>query len=221
MSDLPGVAAVGLWNAGQASYAISDAIANPDKVLFEIGSITKVFTGLLVAQAVESGALSIDDSIEKLMAGHAVVSRTVAPVTLRQLLTHSACFPAMPSDFGANVTFDKEWAAYDRAKLWAALKDLQLQSTPPCKAAYSNFGIAVVGELLAQRDKKAWAQLVNERILQPLGMTDTIVSQPEKEPRLAPSFSAYAPAPSLHFNAFASTGGLRSTAADLLIFAER
>jgi CubicO group peptidase (beta-lactamase class C family) len=103
-----GQAAVGIWRDGKAHEArVQAGDATPAAApgsgappLFEIGSISKVFTGLLLAQAVERGDLGLDDRLCDMLAGRVVFSSpAVASITLRQLVTHSSCLPRLPPDF--------------------------------------------------------------------------------------------------------------------------
>jgi len=221
-----GTAVAGAWHDGKSSYGEvqSDGISvttpaiAAQQPLFEIGSITKVFTGVLLAQAVERGDLSLDDNLGKLLAGKVSLDPSVAVVTLRQLITHSSCLPRMPANFEENSSPDNPYVNYDRRRMWAALSALKLAGPPPCDAAYSNLGVAVVGQLLSERYNKPWDVLVHERITGPLGMNDTVQNLGDKAPRLATAFNGSKPASRWDMQAFAGAGSLRSTAADMLIF---
>ncbi len=187
--------------------------------LFEIGSITKVFTGLLLAQAVEKGDLALDDSLGKLLAGTVnFQSSATAAVTLRQLITHSSCLPRLPAGLVASMDAANPYASYTRADLWQDLSRLQLTSLAPCAASYSNFGVGLVGELLARRYNTSWADLVSERITQPLGMIDTVQVLGSKASRLAQGYNNRAQVSGWDFQAMAGAGALRSTVSDMLIF---
>ncbi|RYF42496.1 MAG: serine hydrolase, partial [Comamonadaceae bacterium] len=180
----PGQAAAAVSREGRESYAgVRRAAGAPDAqplpdgqvsgeaaALYEIGSISKVFTGLLLAQSVEAGELSLDDTLGSLLQGEAqIASPHTAAITLRQLVTHTSCLPRLPADFGQGRDPANPYRDYGRARLWLAVSALHLPAAPPCEAAYSNFGFAVVGEILARRAGKPWAQLVRERITAPLG----------------------------------------------------
>jgi D-alanyl-D-alanine-carboxypeptidase/D-alanyl-D-alanine-endopeptidase len=218
LGERKGAAAVGVWKNGAASYgtAARDVKADP-ALLFEIGSISKVFTGLLLAQAVERGELALDDNLGKLLQGEVALSPEVAAVTLRQLITHSSCLPRLPANFPDLLSKDP-YRNYDRAMMWAALADLKLPKMGPCEGAYSNLGVAVVGEILSRRYGKPWETLVRENITGPLGMRDTVQHLGDKARRLAPAWAGAEPTPPWDFVAFAGAGSLRSSAADMLVF---
>ncbi len=125
-----GQAAVGIWRDGKAHEArVQAGDATPAAApgsgappLFEIGSISKVFTGLLLAQAVERGDLGLDDRLGDVLAGKvAFSSPAVASITLRQLVTHSSCLPRLPPDFRDAGPPESPYRRYDRPRMWAAL----------------------------------------------------------------------------------------------------
>jgi D-alanyl-D-alanine-carboxypeptidase/D-alanyl-D-alanine-endopeptidase len=222
-----GQAAVGIWRDGKAHEArVQAGDATPAAApgsgappLFEIGSISKVFTGLLLAQAVERGDLGLDDRLGDMLAGRVVFSSpAVASITLRQLVTHSSCLPRLPPDFREAGPPESPYRRYDRPRMWAALASLQLTQAPPCEASYSNLGFGLLGEILSERYGKPWGDLVRERITAPLGMNDTLQHLGEQAPRLAPGFDGRQPTAPWDMQAFAGAGALRSTVPDLLRF---
>ncbi|HVE54605.1 MAG TPA: serine hydrolase [Ramlibacter sp.] len=226
LASQPGMAVAGVWREGRASYAgatsgiASPVTTGPQATLFEIGSISKVFTGLLLAQAVEAGELSLDDTLATVLRGKVAFKHPdTAAITLGQLVTHTSCLPRLPPDFREQGYMRREpYRAYDRARLWTMLGQLSLGSRAPCDASYSNLGFAVLGEVLAERHGKSWAELVRDRITQPLGMTNTLQALGPQASRLAPGFDGTGPAPRWDMQAFAGAGALRSTAEDLLVF---
>src|SRR6185369_5119291 len=141
----------------------------------------------------------------------------VAAIKLRDLVTHSSCLPRLPGDFAGKSRI-KLYRDYDRDSLWNALAKLKLENPPPCEADYSNFGFAVLSELLAERYNKPWELLVRERITGPLGMDDTQQHLGDKATRLTEGHSGSDSALPWEMRAFAGAGGLRSTAADMLKF---
>ncbi len=223
----PGTAAVGVWRNGQASFGFVrngevlalPSMASQDQPMFEIGSVSKLFTGLLVAQAVERGELALEDTLGKLLQGKVnFASPDVAAITLQQLLSHSSC---LPRQFGQIESFPaviEQIIAADRAGLWRALAEQTLPKSPPCAATYSNYGVAVVGEVLSERMGKPWSELVRIHITAPLGMQDTVVDLGPKANRLVPAFNGNETAQVWSMKAFAGAGGLRSTPHDMLLF---
>lgn len=228
-----GTMVVGTLHDGKAGYG---AAYNPEpsaapralpaqsaeQPMFEIGSVTKVFTGLLLAQAVERGDVSLDDTVGKLAAGKVeglVLSPAVAAVTLRQLVTHTGCMPVMADGVTGGPALAAQFREFDKPKFWAALGRIQLTgAAAPCEGAYSNFGMALLGQLLAERYDTSWGELVWSRITEPLGMNDTVIALGDKASRMAPSFAGDKRQPLLDMQAYAPASALRSTAADMLTF---
>ena len=234
-----GTVAVGTWQGGQARLALvqqagetSTAMvasvlpATGPQPMFEIGSVSKVFTGLLLAQAVEKGDLALDDNLAKLLPGKTIDSPGVAAITLRQLVTHTACLPRAPAQVNERMGQGNPYGDFTRVDMWQSLATLKVGTpanpVPPCPAAYSNYGMGLLGELLSERYGKPWQVLVRENITAPLGMKDTQQDLDQdgidKSSRLAQGFNNRALVPRWDFQALAGAGALRSTAADMLVF---
>jgi serine-type D-Ala-D-Ala carboxypeptidase/endopeptidase len=228
LAGKPGMAVAAVWRGGKLASAGLDgttplpaaALTGDTATLFEIGSISKVFTGLLLAQAVEAGELRLDDTLGLLLRDKvAFADPAVAAVTLRQLVTHTSCLPRLPAEFFRKDYVRQEpYARYDRARMWQTLGDQKLAAAPPCDASYSNFGFGILGEVLSERYGKPWETLVRERITQPLGMRNTMQTLGPHASRMAPAFSGDKRVALWDFQAFAGAGALRSTAEDLVVF---
>jgi serine-type D-Ala-D-Ala carboxypeptidase/endopeptidase len=227
LGSQPGMAVAGSWREGRAAVAGAagggaplPVTAGPQATLFEIGSISKVFTGLLLAQAVAAGDLQLDDTLGELLRGKVQFTQPeVAAITLQQLVTHTSCLPRLPPDFrGNDYARENPYRSYDRARMWATLGKLKIPQAAPCDASYSNFGFGLLGEILSERYGKPWAELVRERITAPVGMRDTLQELGAQAPRLAPAFSGSEPASQWDMLAFSGAGALRSTPQDLLLF---
>ncbi|MBL8335971.1 MAG: serine hydrolase [Rhodoferax sp.] len=187
--------------------------------LYEIGSISKVFTGLLLAQAVERGELSLSDTLGQRLQGKvAFASAAVAGITLEQLVTHRSCLPRQFGGVRTGAAVVEQIRLADRAALWAALAAQTLARNAPCPALYSNYGLAVLAELLAEHYGRPWSELVRDRITGPLGLQDMQLPLAEQRARLMPPFDGRRPAVAWEMQAFAGAGGLRSSAQDLARF---
>jgi serine-type D-Ala-D-Ala carboxypeptidase/endopeptidase len=208
----------------QTSGAIAKTFGEGDQPIYEIGSVSKVFTGLLLAQAVERGEVSLDDSLAVLLKARVTIdSQAVGSISLRQLITHRSCLPRSPPGFGEDdanrLPRVNPYASFTRAQLWMSLRTLKINAQSPCPYAYSNYGIALVGEILADKSGKAWHELVAEAITKPLGMVDTALHPGDKNQRVAKAYSNEDEVAPWDYGAMAPAGGLRSSARDLLIFA--
>jgi D-alanyl-D-alanine-carboxypeptidase/D-alanyl-D-alanine-endopeptidase len=191
--------------------------------LFEIASISKVFTALILADMVNKGEVSLDDPAEKyLPAGHHMPQRGGRQITLRDLSTHRSGLPRMADDMGRVDSLDGPFVDYPEAKLLAFLDRYRLTRDIGSKWQYSNLGVGLLGYLLARAAHTDYETLLHERITGPLGMKDTLITLPPPQAaRLAAPFDAYMrPAKPWDSGLFVGAGGIRSSAADMLIFAK-
>jgi serine-type D-Ala-D-Ala carboxypeptidase/endopeptidase len=190
--------------------------------LFEIGSISKVFTALILADMVNKGEVSLDDPAAKyLPAGHKMPERNGRQITLRNLSTHRSGLPRMADDMRPINDPDGPFADYDEKRLLAFLDRCPLTRDPGSQWEYSNLGVGLLGYLLARAAGTDYEMLLRERITRPLRMNDTMISLPPPHAiRLAPAFDAYMrPVKRWEFAVLAGAGGIRSSAADILTFA--
>jgi D-alanyl-D-alanine-carboxypeptidase/D-alanyl-D-alanine-endopeptidase len=189
--------------------------------LFEIGSVTKVFTGLLLAQRVERGELRLDNAIGPLLQPHVNFRYPqAAKITLQQLVTHTSCLPMFAAEPSRVPPF-QQFTQYGRAQLWDALGKGVLGREPPCESRYSNYGFSILGELMAQRAGRTWEQLVLADIAQPLGLRDTRVTLDDAgKARMAAPWRGGLRGDRWDMAAGAPAGGLRATATDLLVFSQ-
>jgi CubicO group peptidase (beta-lactamase class C family) len=191
--------------------------------LFEIGSITKVFTALLLADMANKGEVSLDDPAAKyLPAGHRMPERGGRPITLTDLATHRSGLPRMADDMWAVSHPDGQFADYTEERLLAFLDRHQLTREPGAQFDYSNIGMGLVGHLLTRAAGSDYETLMRTRITGPLGMDDTMITLPPSHAaRLAAPFDAYMrPVKPIEMAALAGAGAIRSTVADMLIFAK-
>jgi serine-type D-Ala-D-Ala carboxypeptidase/endopeptidase len=189
--------------------------------VFEIGSITKVFTSLLLTDMMERGEVRLDEPVSKLLpAGTRVPQRDGRQITLADLATHTSGLPRMPDNFRPANAADP-YADYSAKQLYGFLASYQLPRDPGVKWVYSNLGFGLLGLALARRAGLDYGTLVQEQICHPLGMHSTAtVTTPGMGQRLAIGHSADLITVSnwTLTDAMAGAGALRSTANDLLTF---
>lgn len=192
-----------------------------DSTIFEIGSITKTFTGTLLADMVLKREVALDDPVAKYLPGWTLPTWQGTPITLLDLATHTSGLPSLPDDFSSADPQDP-YADYTEAKLVAYLARAQLRSAPGTRYAYSNMGMGLLGQALAARAGQPYEALVRERILTPLGMNDTRIDVLATDAaRVASGHSEQLlPVAPWHFPVFAAAGAFRSTLADMLKFAD-
>lgn len=221
---------------GYGNMSNANPITVDKDTIFAIGSITKVFTTILLADMVNSGLVNLDDPIEKYFPP-SVKAPTYngQKITLENLATHTSGLPEFPgshcvSNFNGTDDEDSLQARlffiecdknYTFDQLYQDLSNTTLTSEPGLKFEYSTFGISLLGHILALKSGISYDRLLEERILNVLGMNSTsIVFSDAQKSRLAighlngkelPFWNTSRP--------IAPAGGLHSSVADMLKFA--
>ncbi len=189
--------------------------------VFEIGSVSKAFAGVVLADMARRGELSLAEPLARLLpAGVRVPARNGREITLADLATHTSGLPAMPGNFPRPENASA-YASYTVGQMYDFLSSYTLPRDPGERYEYSNL-VALLGETLATRAAKPYAVVVQERVLAPLGMTSTAITPTgEMERRMTRGSSGFGdPQPYFVAPAFTASGGLRSTMNDMLRFAE-
>jgi len=192
---------------------------NGDTV-FEIGSVTKVFTSLLLADMVQRGEVALDDPVAKyLPASVKMPERNGRQITLVDLATHTSGLPRIPTNMTPK-DMGNPYVDYTVAQLYQFLSSYQLTRDPGAQYEYSNLGGGLLGHVLALRAGMSYEALVRSRICDPLGMKDTrITLTPEMKARMAVGHNqALEPVGNWDLPTLAGAGALRSTANDMLTF---
>jgi D-alanyl-D-alanine-carboxypeptidase/D-alanyl-D-alanine-endopeptidase len=191
--------------------------------LFEIGSITKGFTGLLLADMVRKGEVTLQDPVSKYApAGAKLPTFREREITLGDLVTQTSALPRMPPGF-TSPDPRNPYATYDAKALYESLARTELQREIGSQYEYSNFGFMWLSELLARRGGKPYPALLDERVLKPLAMSSTVVNVPaEMRKRIVPGHdSQYRVVSAWDIPAeTAGVGGLKSSMNDMLKLAE-
>jgi CubicO group peptidase (beta-lactamase class C family) len=201
--------------------ARDDRLQSPNAdTLYEIGSITKVFTALLLADMVVRGEVKLDDPVQKHLPDSVrMPTRDDLAITLEQLATHRSGLPRMPNNFQPRDP-DNPYADYDVERLYAFLNRYKLRHAPGERGAYSNLGMGLLGHALARAAGKTYAELLRERITGPLAMHDTVIDLDERQRgQLAQPHDADGNVvKNWDLNVLAGAGALRSNIHDLLKF---
>jgi CubicO group peptidase (beta-lactamase class C family) len=186
--------------------------------LFEIGSVTKTFTGSLLAEMVARGEVKLDDPVAKYLPANVhVPSRGGKQITLLDLATQSSGLPRLPANMHP-ADFGNPYADYTVEQLYEFLNSYKLTRDIGEKYEYSNVGVGLLGYVLSLRAGKPYSELVRERILEPLGMHDTMIElTADAKKRMAQGFDGLGtPVRLWDLPTLAGMGGLRSTANDML-----
>jgi CubicO group peptidase (beta-lactamase class C family) len=188
--------------------------------IFEIGSITKVFTALLAADMAQRGEVKLDDPIAKyLPASVKIPERNGRQITLVDLATHTSGLPRMPANFRPKDP-ENPYADYNVDALYSFLSSYELRRDIGVKFEYSNLGFGLLGLGLAQRAGLDYEKLVVTRICDPLGMKSTRItlSEPMRQRFAVGHSSDLVTVSAWDIPTLAGAGALRSSANDLLAF---
>jgi len=188
--------------------------------IFEIGSVTKVFTSLLLADMVQRGEVALDDPVAKYLPPEVrMPERNGRSITLVDLSTHTSSLPRLPANLNPK-DLNNPYADYSVEQLYQFLSGYQLTRDIGSRYEYSNLGGGLLGHVLARRAGMDYEALVRSRICDPLGMASTRVTlTPEMRARLAVGHNqALDSVENWDTPSLAGAGALRSTANDLLTF---
>jgi len=202
------------------SLAKGDARPLDGDTMFEIGSISKVFTSLLLADAVERGDVALGDPISKFLPDKVKApQRNGKAITLEDLATHTSGLPRLPSNLHPKDPANP-YADYSFEDLYHFLSGYELTRDIGAQYEYSNLGGGLLGHVLALRAHTDYETLVRTRITGPLGMASTTIAlSPDQKRRLAVGHNpALQPVANWDLPTLAGAGALRSDANDMLTF---
>jgi len=208
-------------NAAPASAGRTELPSTPpDRRIFEIGSVSKVFTGLLYAIALERHTVSPETTLADIYRKQIEFSHPdVATITLQQLATHTSGLPRLPTNLGDGTDPEDPYAHFDVEKLAEALAAQELSGPGPHPPDYSNYGMGLLGHALSDVAGKPWETLVQDEICEPLGLADTTVElDADQQERMTTGHDGPNQVAQWQLRALAGAGALRSTAADLVKF---
>jgi D-alanyl-D-alanine-carboxypeptidase/D-alanyl-D-alanine-endopeptidase len=222
--------AVGVWWRGEAWTFVRGRIdadqpgsPGPDTI-FEIGSVTKVFTAAVLADMAEEGLVALDDPLQRFLPTGVELPVRGRPITLADLATQTSGLPRVPPGLLRRSLGQRSnpYAGFTELDLERAVSRTRLKSRPGERLRYSNFGFGLLGHALARCAEQPFEQLVRERVCDPLGLADTQVSIPAgARTRFADGHNRRGQqVPHWDLAALAGAGALRSTVADLLCFLE-
>lgn len=225
---------------GYMVYRYGSTTMNGTKVpdadtVFEIGSVTKTFTGILLADGEERGIVNLSAPISQyLPPGSTAPTRNGRAITLTDLATHTSGLPGVPDyffDIDMNATFADQireaMILYNTSppeKAYRWLSNYTLTRDIGTQWEYSNIGTALAGDIIGRANGKGYGVALQDRILVPLGMDRTGIGPSDAmRSNMATGYRAYAPvrdeAVFIQFNEFwAGTGGIRSTGRDMATY---
>lgn len=207
---------------GVGRLSLDDPRTPDGKTVFEIGSVTKVFTALLLADMARRGEVALDAPVADLLPSEwRVPSHEGRPIRLVDLATQTSGLPTSPSNFKPR-DFGNPHADYGLERLGAWLAGYALPQAPGARFEYSNVGVGLLGHALTQRARRAYPALVRERITGPLAMADTDDNGAPAPARPVAGGHSWAMAPVDRWTSpeLPASGFLRSTPDDLLTLLE-
>lgn len=194
-----------------------------ETTLYEIGSLTKIFTAVLLADLATKNVIDLDDSITKFLPDSLAQNPSLQGITFKQLANHTSGLPRLADNWNKIAGFSDAdpYAAYDRKALFAFLKNFKANRPVGESYEYSNLGFGLLGELIATISKKNYMAYLQETVLAPLQMQSTTDKpDPKKQQTLIKVYDAQGDeTPAWNWKAMVGAGGLKSNAKDLTLFA--
>jgi CubicO group peptidase (beta-lactamase class C family) len=194
----------------------------PEKnTIYEIGSITKTFTGQILANAVLEGKVKLDDDIRKYLPGnYPNLSYAGRPIRLVNLSNHTSGLPSQPKVPATNEDPFSPAIKFNDAMLADILQVVHLDTLPGITKQYSNFGVGLLGNILEQVYQMDYDQLVKKYISDPYQMNDTkVVLHKNDFVNYAQGYGVEGNETQYWYNKLAEpAGGIRSTIHDMLLF---
>jgi D-alanyl-D-alanine-carboxypeptidase/D-alanyl-D-alanine-endopeptidase len=187
--------------------------------IYEIGSISKAFTGIVLADMVLNNEVKLDDPAEFYLPETVnVPSRNGIKITLEHLATHTSALARMPSNFHP-ADPGNPYADYSVENMYEFISGYTLGRDIGEKYEYSNLGMGLLGHILSLKAGVDYEQLIIERICNVLGMKSTVISLTEEiKERLARGHNPAGEVPNWDIPTLAGAGAIRSTAHDMLTF---
>ncbi len=224
LDEVPGIVVVVLASTGDEHLvALGDlaSLPQPRSSCWEIASITKGFTGMLLAEMSLRGEVGLDDPIGAHLSGE-VAQRLPAPElqpTLEDLATHHAGLPSIPLSWLMHVRGADPYSRLSEAMVFRRLGPRTRRPRRP-KFRYSNFGMGLLGHVLEQVADQPYAELLRERLLDPLGLVATGVGNcGAASSDVVQGVRRRKPTPAWTFGALDGCGAIRSTPEDLTALA--
>ena len=199
-----------------------DTLAD-ENTIFEIASLTKIFTATLLADLVDRQIISLEDSISKFLPDSVAANPAIQKITFKTLANHTSGLPRLPANLASAPGYkaNDPYAHYDQKALFSFLKDFVQIREPEAEYEYSNVGYGLLGELIAIITKKTFQKSLEDVITGPLEMSNTIEKINPKVHSLIKVYNKDGEeVPQWSFQALAATGAIKSSVKDLLSFAK-
>lgn len=208
------------YNYGEVEKG--SGIVPKQSTIYEIGSISKTFTAILLADAVSKGKVKLDDPVNKYLPDSVpAITYNGTPVTILSMINHSSGIPRMPGNFDIDAAFNDPYRNYDNKKLYSFYKSFKPTRKAGDEYEYSNLAVGTIGMILENVNGTNYENLLFKTICGPLGMHDTReYLRAQDSARFAKGYDNGQYAAPWNFKAFMGAGGIRSTAEDMLLYAQ-
>ncbi|MBL4605448.1 MAG: serine hydrolase [Flavobacteriaceae bacterium] len=185
--------------------------------VFEIGSISKTFTGILLADMVVKGEVSLDDSLQQFLPnGITAPSRNGKSIRLVNMSNHTSSLPDMPNNL-ISTNPSNPYKDYSEKQLYNFLDSYKLTWDIDSKQEYSNYAVGLLGHILAAKEQTNYENLMMQVIAKPLELENTrILFTSQMIENLAMGHHEGREVENWDLTTFAGAGGIRSTAVDML-----
>lgn len=185
--------------------------------VFEIGSISKTFTGVLLADKVVKKELKLDDPLQSLLPdGVKAPMRNGESIRLYQMSNHTSSLPRLPNNFSPTNPANP-YADYTEDLMFDFLSSYELPRDIGSKYEYSNYAVGLLGNVLASSDNMTYEELMIKIIAEPLGMKQTTITlTPKMRKNLAMGHDQGQQVENWDLPTLAGAGAIRSTAVDML-----
>ena len=199
---------------------LSYGAAKSDSI-YEIGSITKTFTGLMLAQMAVQGKVKLDEPVRELLPAGTVAKPQGAEITLLDLATQRSGLPAMPDNISL-ADIDQPYADYHAADLMAYVNKHGVANPTRASSSFGALGFGLLGVALANHAGTSYDALLKGEIAVPLGLKDTTIalSSEQQSRMIAGHDQFHSPARAWNADALAGAISIRSTAPDMLAYLE-
>lgn len=196
----------------------------PDaNTIYDIGSVTKTFTSTMLAIAVNQGKLTLETPITKYLPDSVAQNPALKNITFKELANHTSGLPFQPDNVNRKITdVNQPFENYGSDDMFSALKYFKQTRRPGTEYAYSNWGQAVLGLLLEKIYNQSYPELIKQYITIPLKMTETMCAiDTLKTVNVAKGYGKlFEPVPFIKIAAFRSSGVIKSSAFDMLEYAQ-
>ncbi|RYD58994.1 MAG: hypothetical protein EOP56_01830 [Sphingobacteriales bacterium] len=220
---------IGVWKDEKTyTYGYGETAKGNGKIpdantLFEIGSITKTFTGTLLAYYVNEGKIQLSDPIIRYLPDSVAANKGLKGITIQMLSNHTSGLPSVPLNMDMSEQAElNPYKGYDRAKMYSFLESYSNTMQPGQQYGYSNLAVGLLGTILEDISGLAYEQMVKKVIADPLDMEHTVqhIMHDDINANITSVYNEEGKEVQMwDFDVIAAAGCLRSTMSDLLRYA--